>query len=188
MIKYIVFIILTTCSLFGSEGGSWLENWLYPDTGLFYWSVITFLIVFLILRWKAWGPLMNALDEREKSIKESLSKAEEIVQDHEKSVKDNEAILHKTHEEAKNIVAEAKGIGEKLKIKLEQDGHAKYDALLASATEEIKSEKNKALNDIKKMVVDIAMEASEKIVKRNLNDDDNKRIIKETVDSFKQKN
>ena len=52
----------------------------------------------------------------------------------------------------------------------------------------IESEKNKALNDIKKMVVEVAIEASEKIVKRNLNTDDNKRMAEETVDSFKQKN
>ena len=38
------------------------------------------------------------------------------------------------------------------------------------------------------MVVEVAIEASEKIVKRNLNTDDNKRMVEETVNSFKQKN
>ena len=47
-----------------NHGGSWIENWLYPDTGLFFWAVITFLLVFIVLRWKAWGPLMEALDEK----------------------------------------------------------------------------------------------------------------------------
>ncbi len=97
-------------------------------------------------------------------------------------------ILNKAREEAKGIVAQAKEAGSKLKTKMEEDGRNKYDELLANATNEIESEKNKALNDIKKMVVEVAIEASEKIVKRNLNTDDNKRMIEETVDSFKQKN
>ena len=170
------------------SGGSWIEDWLYPDTGLYIWSVITFLLVLAILKWKAWGPLMQTLDERERRIKDSLNKAEQIVQDHAKSAQDNEKILNKAREEAKGIVAQAKEAGDKLKVKLEEDGRHKYDELLANATKAIESERNKALNDIKKMVVEVAIEASEKIVKRNLNTDDNKRMIEETVNSFKQKN
>ena len=75
MLKHIIIIALFIIShAFGAEsshGGSWIEDWLYPDTGLFFWAVITFFIVFVILRWKAWGPLMAALDAREQQIKES---------------------------------------------------------------------------------------------------------------------
>ena len=64
----------------------------------------------------------------------------------------------------------------------------KYDELLLNATDQINAEKQKALNDIKKTVVEIALEASEKIVKRNLTSEDNKKIIDETVSLFKEKN
>ena len=186
--KILFFLFLTSCLFSSGSGGSWIEDWLYPDTGLFFWSVITFLIVFGILKWKAWGPLMKALDERETQIKESLNKAEQIIQDQEKSAQDNEIILKKARDEAQNIVAQAKEAGDKLKVKLENDGHDKYDELLVDATKQIEAEKQKALNDIKKMVVEIALDASEKIVKRSLNDEDNKKIIEETVNSFQQKN
>ena len=66
--KILFFLFLISCLFSSGSGGSWFESWLYPDTGLFFWSVITFLIVFAILRWKAWGPLMQALDERETKI------------------------------------------------------------------------------------------------------------------------
>ena len=191
MINKIILFVITINYLWSSSGnneGSWFDDWLYPDTGLYIWSVITFLIVFVILRWKAWNPLMQALDERESQIRESLEKAEKIVKDQEKSSQENEAILNKAREEAKGVIAQAKEAGEKLRLKLEKDGHEKYDELLTSATDAIESEKNKALNDIKKMVVEVAIEASEKIVKRNLNTDDNKRMVEETVDSFQGKN
>jgi len=189
MINKILFLLFLTSCLFSSgSGGSWFESWLYPDTGLFFWSVITFLIVFVILRWKAWGPLMQALDNREAQIRDSLNKAEKITQEQEKSTRKNEALLSQAREEARGIVTQAKEAGEKLKIKLEEDGHTKYNELLSNATDQIETEKKKALNDIKKMVVEIAINASEKVIKRNLNNEDNKKMIQDTVDSFNQKN
>ena len=189
MIKKIILLTIPYSYLFsgGGHGGSWLEDWLYPDTGLFFWAVITFLLVFVILRWKAWGPLMEALDQRALQIKNSLNKAEQMIQEQEKSAQENEAILVQAREEAQTIITQAKEVGDKLKIKLENDGQAKYDSLLHNAKEQINIEKQKALSDIKSMVVDIAISASEKIVKRNLNDDDNQKMIEETVDQFQQK-
>ena len=190
MINKIILFVTTINCLWSSSGnneGTWFDDWLYPDTGLYIWSVITFLIVCAILSWKAWRPLMHALDERESQIRESLDKAEKIVKDQEKSSQENEALFNKAREEAKELIAQAKVAGEKLQLKLEKDGHEKYENLVTSATDKIESEKNKALNDIKKMVVEVAIEASEKIVKRNLNDDDNKRMVEETVDSFQNK-
>jgi len=188
MHKQLIVLSLLINLLFSAGGGSWIEDWLYPDTGLFFWAVITFLIVFVILRWKAWGPLMDALDAREKQIQESLNKAEKMIQEQESSAQENEAILVKAREEAKNIVTQAKEAGDKLKHKFEEDGRAKYEELVENASEQIHAEKQKALSDIKNMVAEIALDASEKIIKRNLNSEDNKKIIDETVSSFQEKN
>ena len=91
-------------------------------------------------------------------------------------------------EEAKNIVTQAKEAGDKLKHKFEEDGRTKYEELVGNASEQIHAEKQKALNDIKNMVAKIALDASEKIIKRNLDSEDNKKIIDETVRSFQEKN
>ena len=96
--------------------------------------------------------------------------------------------MTQAREEAGNIIAEAKQAGEKLKTKLEADGREQYDSLISKAQEDINAATNKALSDIKAMVAEVALEASEKIVKRNLNSDDNQRIIEETVKSFQTKN
>jgi len=186
-IKYLVVLCCINFS-FASDDGGFFEQWFMPDTALFIWSVITFLIVLGILRWKAWGPLMDTLDARAKQIEESLSKAEIVATKAKEQAKENEKILVMAREEASNIIATAKEVGERLKQKLEKEGQAKYESLIASATTDIEVAKNKALNDIRTMVVDLALEASEKIIKRNLNNEDNKTIIEETVKSFQQKN
>ena len=72
-----------------------------------------------------------------------------------------------------------------LKSKLENDGKNQYNSMLEKASLQIETEKQKALSEIKNTVVDIALKASEKVIKRNLNNDDNKKMIEDTVDEFK---
>jgi F-type H+-transporting ATPase subunit b len=184
------FIVLLCCVnfLFSSEGGGFFEQWFMPDTALFLWSVVTFLIVLGILRWKAWGPLMDTLDARAKQIEESLSKAEKVTAEAEQQAEKNEKILNVARKEAQEIVGHARETAEGLKSTLESKGKDQYDAMLDKALIQIEAEKQKALSEIKHTVVDIAIKASEKVIKRNLNTDDNKKMIEQTVDEFKKAN
>ena len=183
-IKYFIFLCLINFSF----AADWFNEWFVPDPGLFIWTVITFLIVLAILRWKAWGPLMNALDARAKQIEDSLSKAEKVTAEAEQQAEKNEEILNSARKEAQEIIGQSREAGEKLKNKLESDGKEQYDGMLEKAKEQINAEKQKALNEIKNTIVDIALQASEKVIKRNLNNEDNKKMIEQTVDEFKQAN
>jgi len=188
-LKYFIYIAIFN-NLFAGDagGGSWINDWLMPNTGLTLWTIVTFLVLLFVLKWKAWGPLMDALDARAKQIEESLSKAEKVTAEAEVQAEKNEKVLQKARSEAQEIVSKAREAGDKLKQKLETDGKEQYDNMLNKAKEQIDAEKQKALNEIKSTVVDIALEASEKVIKRNLNNDDNKKMIEDTVDEFKRAN
>jgi F-type H+-transporting ATPase subunit b len=186
-IKYFIVLCCINFS-FGSEGGGFFEQWFMPDTALFLWSVVTFLIVLGILRWKAWGPLIDVLDARAKQIEESLSKAEKVTADAEQQAVKNEEILNAARKEAQNIVTQARDAGDTLKRKLEEDGKEQYNSILEKAKEQIDTEKQKALSEIKTTVVDIALKASERVIKRNLTNEDNKKIVEQTIDEFKRAN
>ena len=64
----------------GSGGGSLLD----VNTGLIVWTILTFLILLFILKKIAWKPILTALDQREKDIKDSLEKAEQAKEDAQK--------------------------------------------------------------------------------------------------------
>ena len=183
-LKYFICI----CCINLSFAADWFNEWFLPDPGLFIWTVITFLIVLAILRWKAWGPLMDTLDNRARKIEESLSKAEKVTAEAEQQSEKNEQVLNDARQEAQKIIGQAREAGDKLKNKLETDGKAQYDSMLEKAKDQINTEKQKALNEIKTTVIDVALKASEKIIKRNLNNEDNKKMIEETIDKLKQTN
>ena len=51
---------------------------LLPHFGLIFWTMLSFIIVLLILKKFAWSPILTSLNEREKSIADSIALAEKV--------------------------------------------------------------------------------------------------------------
>jgi F-type H+-transporting ATPase subunit b len=103
-----------------SHGGSSAPNPLVQlDPGLFIWTIITFVVLFLILAKFAWKPLLNALKEREDQIKLALQNAAQAKEELGKLTLKSEVITNKAREEANVILSEARETSEKNKT-----GHA----------------------------------------------------------------
>ena len=192
-IKFFFFLIAINLSYAGDpataeHSGGWLDKWLTIDIGLLLWTILTFMVLLIILKWQAWGPLMSALDTRSKQIDEALNTAKIAQETADQVASDNEDILNQARQESQNIVNQARESGEKLKAKLEQDGQDRYAEMLEKAQEQIDTKKNQALSEIKQVVVNLTIDASEKIIKRNLSSEDNKKMIEKTVDELNQAN
>ena len=170
----------------GGSEGSWINDWLMPNTGLTLWSIVTFLVLLTLLRWKAWGPLMDALDARAEQIEDSLTKAEKVSEQAEKQALKNEEVLNAARLESQQILSQAREAGDKLKIKLEEDGKKEYDNLLEKAKEQIEREKNRAILDLKDHVSSLSLIAAEKIINKSLKDSDHAEIINNTIKDYEQ--
>ena len=169
-----------------THGGGWMEKWLSFDPGLFMWTIVTFLIVLMLLKWKAWGPLMSVLDKRAEDIKNALSAADRAKEDAEKASQDYEELVQKAHAEAQKIIADSKAAGERVKNDIESVARENAEAMIGKATTQIEAESQKAIQEIKSSVIDLSIEAAEKIIEKNLNSEDNRKLIDQTLDGIGQ--
>ena len=167
-----------------AHGGGWMEKWLSFDPGLFMWTIVTFLIVLMLLKWKAWSPLMSALDKRAEDINNALSAAERAKEDAEKASQDYEKLVQKAHSEAQQIIADSKFAGERVKNDIESAAKEKAEELIGKAKIQIEAESQKAIQEIKSSVVDLSIEAATKIIQKNLDSEDNRKLIDQTMDSM----
>ena len=167
------------------EGG-WMEKWLSFDPGLFMWTIVTFIIVLFILKWKAWGPLMSALDKREEDIKNALLAADRAKADAEKASQDYEELIKKAHSESQQIISDSKIAGEKVKTIIESAAKEKAEEMVEKAKIQIEAESQKAIQGIKSSVVDLSIEAATKILEKNLDSEDNRKLVDQTLDSMGQ--
>ena len=165
------------------EGG-WMEKWLSFDPGLFMWTIVTFLIVLFILKWKAWGPLMTALDKREENIREALSSAEKAREQADKVAEDYDAMIRKAQSEAQKIVAESKTAGDRVREEIKETAEKEAREILDKAQVQIESEKEKAVQEIKSVVVDFSLQAASKVIEKNLESEDNRRLINDAIEGI----
>ena len=158
-----------------SEGGG--GSLIDVDPGLIFWTVITFVALLLILRKVAWKPMLTALDERESAIKESLEKAEKAQAEAQKVLKENEANLAKAEEESKKIIDQSRSYAEKLKDQMLVESRQQAKKMIDDATAEIERKREASFNELKAQVSAIAVDAAEKILKENLDQEKNRKIV-----------
>ena len=182
---------ISTCGLIlASEGSSkgdtsgWMDKWLSFDPGLFMWTIMTFFIVLAILKWKAWGPLINALDKREEDIREALASAEKARQDAEKASSEYEDMMRKAQAEAQQIVSEGKAAGERVKNDIQSAANDNANDIIEKAKAQIDAERRKAIQEIKSSVVDLSMDAAAKVIERNLDSDDNRKLVDQALEGI----
>ena len=155
------------------------------DPGLFVWTIITFLILLGLLSKFAWKPLLHALEKRENEIAKSLEDAEKARKELDRLTSEGDEIIAKARSEAQAIVGEGKKAADQLKESTLSKAKETAAANLSDAKEQIKMEKEKAIGEIKGEVVGLSLSIAEKLVKKNLNEEDNKSLINESLKNIK---
>jgi F-type H+-transporting ATPase subunit b len=177
--------ILAFSSMYsGDEGGGGL---LSVNEGLAFWVVLTFLILVFVLTKFAWKPIIAALNEREKNIKDSLELAEKSKEESKRLLEENKSNLHKAEEESRKIIGEARVFAESLKNQIMEESKVQSQKIIASASEEIERKKEEAFGELKNQVAEISLQIAEKVIKQNLNTKLNAEVIDKYINEL-QKN
>ena len=154
--------------------------------GLYIWTILTFLLLFYVLAKFAWKPLLGMLEERENLIKTSLNNAETARKELEKINLESEAIITKARTDAQSILSDGKAAAEKIKDDTVAKAKEEANKIKEEAKLQIKAEKDKAISDIKKEVVDLSISVAEKLINKNISEQDNSSLIEESLKEIKQ--
>ncbi|WP_306549854.1 F0F1 ATP synthase subunit B [Daejeonella sp.] len=141
-----------------------------PDPGLFIWSTVTFLILFFLLSKFAWKPIVKALDERERSIEDALSKAEMAKAEMAKLISENEDLLKEARLERDSILKEAKEIKDQIVNDAKDLAKSEGAKLIEKAKIEITNQKLAAMAEIKNQVSSLSIEIAEKVLRKQFED------------------
>lgn len=151
--------------------------------------VINFVILFGLLSIVLYKPVLKMLDERQAKIKESLEQAEQIKEEVARSDEQIKANLKTAHKEEQALIAQAAQIGERLTEEAKEKARQEAESLIAKAHAEIGRERDKAIGELRKEFVDIAILAAEKVINETLDREKHRKLIDEVLDdstTFKQ--
>jgi F-type H+-transporting ATPase subunit b len=156
------------------------------SVGLFFWQLILFLVLLFVLRKFAWKPILGAVEEREKSIEDSLASAEKARAEMERLQSDNERILAEARAERDVILKEAREIKEKMIGDAKTEAGTQAEKIIANAKEQIHNEKMAAVTELKNQVAEMSIEIAEMVLRRELDDKAKQgELVKDQLDNFK---
>jgi ATP synthase, F0 subunit b len=147
------------------------------NPGLILWTIITFVILFIILSKVAWKPLVNALQAREQSIRDALLKAEEAKKESERVLAENKSAMARANEETSRILKEGRELAEQLKNEIVAKAHESAKGMMEQAKQDIQREKETALLQLKNEVADLAINAAEKIIDESLDEAKQNKLV-----------
>ncbi|HEU0227670.1 MAG TPA: F0F1 ATP synthase subunit B [Arachidicoccus soli] len=143
---------------------------LTPDFGLFFWTLLAFLLVLFILGKFAWKPILKMLDERESTIADSIATAEKARNEMAALKSENETLLQQAREERTKMLKEAKDASDKMIADAQSKAKSEYERIVADAQSAIAQQKNAALTEVKNKVGSLVIEVAEKVLRKQLAD------------------
>jgi len=162
----------------GEEGGSFLVS---PGLGLMIWTLVLFLITMWVLSKLAFPKIQEALDRRAKVIAESIDAAERQRKESDELLAEYRARLAEAREQADDIMARARKAAETAEAEATAAGKEKREELVSQAKRDIEAETRRSLEQIRTEVADLTVLATEKVTRKSLNAEDQKRLVEDAL-------
>jgi F-type H+-transporting ATPase subunit b len=147
--------------------------------GTFFWTLVTFVVLAIFLGRFAWKPLLGALDERETSIRESIEQARKDREDAEGLIKEHRALIDQARRERAEAVAAGQRDAEKLKGEILEEARNQRARLLEQTEAQVQAGMRQARAELRTVAVDLAIQAAEKLITKNLDDQSQRQLIEE---------
>jgi F-type H+-transporting ATPase subunit b len=147
--------------------------------GLFFWTWVVFLILLYVL-WKfAWPGILKATEEREQKIRGEIAEAERRNQEARAALEEATRRELEARQAAQRLLAEAKAAVEKERAAAVERVRQEQDAILARTRLEIATERDKAMAELRREAVDLALAAAAQVIGRRLDGDTDRQIVLE---------
>ena len=160
-----------------ASGGS--VNLLEPHAGLMAWTLIIFVLLFFVLRRYAFPPILGAVEARERALQDAIEGAKRDRDAAAQLLAQHQAALDASRAEAQQLLAQANQAAERMRADSLEQTRLQQEELLARARREIDGDRLRAIADLRREAVDLALAGATKVIGRNLDDAGNRRLVED---------
>ncbi len=174
-----------TASAFAApEGAGGPVNLLEPNAGLMVWTLVVFIGLMFTLKKFAFGPLFAAVEAREKALEDAIDGAKRDREAAAALLAEQKTALDASRTQAQQIIADGRSVSEKMRADLLEETRKQQTELMEQARRDIESEKAKAIAELRREAVDLAIAGAGKVIEQNLDSAGNRRIVDQFLASL----
>lgn len=160
------------------EGGSFLVS---PGLGLMIWTLIAFLVSFYILKRYAFPRIQEALEKRAAAVSEEIDSARQTREEAEALLQEYRERLREAREQAEDIVHRSRQSSERFQEESKAEAKRQREEMMEQTRRDIEQETRRALGEIRREVADLTILATEKVTRKALDEQDQKRLVEEAL-------
>jgi F-type H+-transporting ATPase subunit b len=164
-----------------SSSGSFLVT---PNVGIMIWTLVVFGISLVILNKAVFPRIRAALDARQRAIVETINAAERTRQEADELLAEYRQRLQEARQQAEEIIARANKAAEAHERRAREEADAKREEALERTRREIEAETRRAIGEIRREVAELTVEATEKLTRKTLNEEDQRRLLQEALEEL----
>ncbi len=150
-------------------------------TGLILWTIVIFLSLVFLLRKLAWKPILAALDERTRTIRESLAQADHARKEAERMRIEYEKMMAAARQESQDLIAKGRQTAESVREEMVHKAQQEVEVLRQRATRDIALEREKAVEELKRTAGELSVAIAAKIIGKSLTAKDHQDLIKQAL-------
>jgi F-type H+-transporting ATPase subunit b len=144
-------------------------------------TLFFFILLMVLLKKVAWGPLMGIMTQREELIASEIAAAENSRQESQRLLEEQRDLLKEARTEALAIVENAKKQGDASREEIITTARTEAIRLKESAIREIDTEKERAIAAVREEVVSLSVLAASKVLEKEVSEEDNRALIEATI-------
>jgi F-type H+-transporting ATPase subunit b len=160
------------------------QSLLSPGLGVIFWTALSFLILLFVLSKYAWKPIAGALEEREKTIEESITRAESALAEARRLQADTDAARREAERQAQSILRDAREEADRLRSAEVDKTRGQLQAMQAQAQADLERQRQQAIADLRQEVARLAVGAAEKLIGENLDDERQHKLVERFIDEM----
>jgi ATP synthase, F0 subunit b len=150
---------------------------LSPNYGLMVWTLVIFLILLFVLSKFAFKPIIAAVEAREQALEDAINSAKRDREEAALLLAQHRASLDASRGEGQKLIADARATAERVRTELVEQAHAEQAKMLERARAEIDAERAKAIAELRKEAVDLAIMGAGKVIGQNLDREANRKLV-----------
>lgn len=151
------------------------------NIGMLVTQMIAFLVVFLVLRKYAWGPILSTIDDRREKIESQIQHAEQLDKQAEERLAEYEAKMREIEGEARDRINAAVEEGRQIAEKIQQEARDEARNIMEQGKRNVELELAKAQTVLEERSVDLIIELTGRLLKEKLNADQHRSLVREFV-------
>jgi len=151
---------------------------------LMFWTLIIFLLLFWILKKYAFPAILSSVEAREKALEEAIESAKRDRDEAARLLAEHKAQIEGARDDAQQLIAEARSVAEKMRADVLEKTRQEQQEMLERARRDLQAERDKAVAQLRREAVDLAIAGAGKVIEENLDTDKNRKLVEEFLSSL----